>query len=75
MEVHNSGPWEVTALACSQRRLSELTGYSVRTCRTSTFDSPALIESKEVGVTSADSKVSCSVVLITMSNLAPLACE
>ena len=36
--------------------------------------STALIESKEAGVTSAVSKAPCSVVLITMSNSAPLAC-
>ena len=46
----------------------------VLTCRTSIFDSPALIEAKEAGVTSAVSKVSCSFVLMIMSNSAPLAC-
>ena len=61
--------WEATAMHMACRG-----AVRVRTCRTSIFDSPALIESKEAGVTSAVSKVSCSLVLMTMSNSAPLAC-
>lgn len=47
---------------------------SVSTCRTSTRVSPALIGSKPFSTENAVSKVSCSEVLITMSNSAPLAC-
>eukprot|EP00964_Phaeocystis_antarctica_P028398 scaffold16014_cov62-Phaeocystis_antarctica.AAC.3 len=47
----------------------------VRTFRTSTCDNPFLIDLKPSRAESAVSKVSCSFVLMTMSNFAPLACS